>query len=141
MDYQVTTDRGHETTCKAKKTKTSHLWKCESPGCGRHSWVCLTHADNANQSKLKKYAERFSRKGIEFVTVGVLGMSAVVAEKSAAYEDLEKQVNRELVPTPDGIGQPIFLFFSAKGRNRALNIFFDRTFSEKSIRLMLNKSM
>ena len=123
LDSQVVSDRTHENTCKGKKTNTSHLWKCESPGCGRHSWICLTHADNANKAKLKKYADKFSKRGLQFATIGVLSMTAGPAEKSAAFESLERQINRELVPTPDG--QPIFLFFSAKGKTRPLSIFFD----------------
>ena len=123
LDYQTVTDRTHENTCKNKKTNTSHFWKCESPGCGRHSWVCLTHADNSNKNKLKKYAEKFAKRGLEFATIGILSLTVTSPEKSAAYEDLEKQLNKELVPTPDG--QPMFLFFSAKGNTRPLKIFFD----------------
>ena len=123
LDFQITTDRNHESTCKTKRTNNSHLWKCDSPACGRHSWVCLTHADNANKIKLKKYADKFSRRGLQFATVGVIGMTASLSDKSAAYESLERQVNKELVPTPGG--QPMFLFYCAKGKTRALNVFFD----------------
>ena len=123
LDSKVVTDRSHEATCKTKKTNTSHLWKCDSPGCGRHSWVCITHADNANKMKLKKYSDRFLKKGLQFATVGVLAMTVQSSEKSAAYENLEKQITKELVPTPDG--QPMFLFYSAKGKTRPLKVFFD----------------
>ena len=123
LDYKVITDRNHEATCKSKKSNTSHLWKCDSTSCGRHSWVCLTHADNSNKSKLKKYAEKFSRRGLQFATAGILSLSSTFGDKSAAYRSLEKQVDRELVPTPDG--QPMFLFYCAKGKTRALKIFFD----------------
>ena len=40
-----------------------------------------------------------------------------------AVEDLEQQVNKELIPVPDG--QPMFLFFGAKGKTRNLMVFFD----------------
>ena len=123
LDHKIVTDRTHEGACKTKRTNTSHLWKCDSPGCGRHSWVCITHGDNANKNKLKKYAEKFAKKGFQFATVGVFGLTAATLERSAAFEDLERQVTKELVPTPDG--QPMFLFFSAKGKTRPLKIFFD----------------
>ena len=44
------------------------------------------------------------------------------AEVSAA-QALEKQVDRELLPVPDG--HPMFLFFGAKGKTRSLMCFFD----------------
>ena len=45
------------------------------------------------------------------------------SQESSAFQELERQVSKELIPTPDG--QPSFLFFSAKGKTRALKIFFD----------------
>ena len=122
LDYKVVTDRAHETECKDKNYKNSHLWKCSSPGCGRHSWVCTTHADNANKTKLSDYAKRLSRRGLQFTNIGIISLVAN-SNESAAFQELEKQVSKELIPTPNG--QPIFLFFSAKGRTRSLKIFFD----------------
>ena len=49
LDHKVTTDKQHERECKDKKPQYSESWKCASPGCGRHSWICQTHADNANK--------------------------------------------------------------------------------------------
>ena len=124
LDSKIITDKQHERDCKDRKPPNSDCWKCASPGCGRHSWVCQTHADNANKKKLKRYSERLFRKGFEFSYPIIYNSSVVVnaAEVSAA-QALEKQVDRELLPVPDG--HPMFLFFGAKGKTRSLMCFFD----------------
>ena len=124
LHHDVVTDRGHETACKVKESKFSKNWKCDSPGCGKHSWICVTHSDNSNKKKLKFTAEKLLRKGLEFANPGILAFPAAGCEKvNTALEELEKQINKELVPTPDG--QPMFLFFGAKGKTRKLMVFFD----------------
>ena len=124
LHHEVVTDRSHETTCKGKVSKFSKNWKCDSPGCGKHSWICVTHADNSNKKKLKYTAEKLLRKGFEFALPGILAFPAANSEKvNTALEELEKQINKELVPAPDG--QPMFLFFGAKGKTRKLMVFFD----------------
>ena len=49
LDSKIFSDRQHERTCKDNKPQYSDAWKCASPGCGRHSWICSTHADNSNK--------------------------------------------------------------------------------------------
>ena len=122
LDNKTATNRAHEDVCKDKKTRFSHLWKCSSPGCGRHSWVCSVHADNANKSKLADYAKKLSRKGLQFSTIGIVSLNARFPDTSA-FKDLEKRVDKELVPSPEG--QPTFLFYSAKGKTRPVRVFFD----------------
>ena len=41
----------------------------------------------------------------------------------AAVESLENQLDNEMLPVPDG--QPMFLFFGAKGKTRMVMVFFD----------------
>ena len=50
-------------------------------------------------------------------------MTATSGEESSAFKSLEKQINKELIPSPEG--QPMFMFFSAKGKTRAITVFFD----------------
>ena len=124
LDSSIQTDRQHERECKDKRPQYSESWKCASPGCGRHSWVCQVHADNANKKKLKRYSERMFKKGFEFSYPAVLdSMSFSSTGRTSAIVDLEQQVDKELLPLPDG--HPMFLFFGAKGRTRSLMVFFD----------------
>ena len=124
LDHKVLTDRDYEKDCKTKKPKFSERWKCDSPGCSRHAWICQTHADNSNKKKLKQFAERLSKKGLTFsFNSTTTAVGACQQKDRSAVEKLEQQTDKELIPVPDG--QPMFLFFGAKGKTRDLMVFFD----------------
>ena len=124
LDFKVTTDKQHEKECKDKTPQYSESWKCASSGCGKHSWIRQTHADNANKKKLKKYSERMHKKGFDFSFPLVFNNNAVSCNlNQSAREDLEQQFDKELLPVPDG--HTMFLFFGAKGKTRSLMVFFD----------------
>ena len=59
------------------------------------------------------------------------GVEKVQNSVDSAVKSLEKQVSKagkELVPAPDG--NPLFLFFGAKGKTRSLNTFLDQGSSD-----------
>ena len=133
LDNKVQTDRQHERLCKDKKPQFSESWKCASPGCGRHSWICQTHADNANKKKLKRYAERLFKKGFQFSYPVVLdSVSLSSSSRISAVEDIGTQIDKELLPVPSG--HPMFLFYGAKGKTRSLMTFFDSGCSKFIVR-------
>ena len=49
--------------------------------------------------------------------------AAVCQHNKSAVEKLEKLVEKEMLPVPNG--HPMFLFFGAKGKTRSLMVFFD----------------
>ena len=66
---------------------------------------------------MKLFAEKLSKRGLSFSYNSITGMTAGSQDPvRAAVEELEQQVNKELIPVPDG--QPMFLFFGAKGKIR-----------------------
>ena len=124
LDHRVETDRDHEKDCKTKTPRFSERWKCDSPGCSKHSWICQTHAENSNKKKLKLFGEKLSKKGLDFSYNSITDIAGASQHQvRTAVEELEQQVNKELIPVPDG--QPMFLFYGAKGKTRTLMVFFD----------------
>ena len=113
----------HVKTCKEAKRKTKSSFSCVSPGCFSHFWVCTHHSED-NKNKLRDVAKNVAKHGLKFA---FLGTAALVTPSSpeviAATESLEQQVNKEMVPVPEG--QPMFMFFGAKGKTRNLMVFFD----------------
>ena len=98
LHHEVVTDKNHE-----------------SPACGKHSGVCVTHADNSNLKKLKYTTEKLSKRGLEFAIFGIFGLAATSGDQvNTALLELEKQINKELVPIPDG--QPMFMLFCSSAR-------------------------
>ena len=68
--------------------------------------------------------EEVSKRGLSFSYNSITGMTAGSQNPvRTAVEELEQQVNKELIPVPDG--QPMFLFFGAKGKTRMLMVFFN----------------
>ena len=113
----------HVKTCKDSKRKTKSSFTCVSPGCSSHFWICTNHSED-NKSKLKDAAKSVSKHGLKLAFLGTLSLTTITSpEIAAATESLEKQVNKEMMPVPEG--QPMFMFFGAKGKTRTLMVFFD----------------
>ena len=113
----------HVKTCKDSKRKAKSSFTCISPGCSSHFWICTNHSED-NKSKLKDAAKNVSKHGLKLAFLGTLSLTTITSpEIVAATESLEKQVNKEMMPVPEG--QPMFMFFGAKGKTRNLMVFFD----------------
>ena len=112
----------HGKSCKEAKRKTKSSFTCISPNCSCHFWLCSNHSED-NKSKLKDAAKNLERHGLRLAFHGTISISANSAYVQSASCSLESQVDKELLPVPTG--QPIFMFFGARGKTRSLMTFFD----------------
>ena len=115
--------KDHVKMCREAKRKTKSSFTCMSPNCASHYWLCTNHAED-NKNKLRDAAKNLDRHGLKLAMHGTVALTTSISPQvRTASECLGTQVNRELIPVPDG--QPIFMFFGAKGKTRSLMVFFD----------------
>ena len=113
----------HVQTCRDAKKKSKSSFSCVSPNCSCHFWLCTNHSED-NKNKLKDVAKSVAKHGLKFAFHGIAAMTDnTSAEVVAAVESLEEQVSKEMLPVP--AGQPMFLFYGAKGKTRMLMVLFD----------------
>ena len=120
-DIEFSSD--HVKMCKEAKKKTKSSFSCVSPNCSCHFWLCNNHYED-NKNKLRDASKNLERHGLRLALHGTVVLTTTVApEVRSALQSLESQVNKEMEPVPNG--QPIFMFFGAKGKTRSLMSFFD----------------
>ena len=113
----------HGKACKEAKRKTKSSFTCSSANCSCHYWLCTNHSED-NRNKLRDAAKNLDRHGLKLTFHGTFTLSnSYSAEVKSASQALEDQVDKELLPVPDG--QPLFMFFGAKGKTRSIMCFFD----------------
>lgn len=123
LNPEVVFDMEHMQTCRESKHKSKSSYTCVSPNCSAHYWICTNHSED-NKSKLQNAAKNVSKHGLELALLGTVTMTSDVSPSVVtAAQSLEQQVTKELLPVPEG--QPMFLFFGAKGKTRSLMTFFD----------------
>ena len=113
----------HVKTCKDAKRQAKSSFTCVSPNCSCHFWICTNHSED-NKNKLKDVAKSVAKHGLKFAFHGIASLTSHTSvEVTAAVESLEGQVNKEMLPVPEG--QPMFMFYGAQGKTRMLMVFFD----------------
>ena len=113
----------HIKSCKEAKRKNKSSFTCQSSNCSCHFWLCTNHHED-NKNKLRDAAKGLEKHGLRLAFHGVVGLTASSSPllESAAHS-LESQVDKEMLPVPNG--QSIFMFFGARGKTRSLMVFFD----------------
>ena len=115
-------------------------YTCTSGRCKTHMWLCNFHRA-ANKSDLEKQKSNLEKKGVVFNFASIMIHKTDLPETTAQFapvvsieeatRDLTRierksSTNRNLQVSPPPIGQPMFLFFHVKGKNKGANIFFDK---------------
>ena len=138
LDPKVKFSRDHLSQCPV--VKKEQFYTCKSSGCKCHLWLCTRHKDTVqNKTALEQDSKRLKTKhGLDLCSYTAAldstveqGVEKVQNSVDSAVKSLEKQVSKagkELVPAPDG--NPLFLFFGAKGKTRSLNTFLDQGSSD-----------
>jgi hypothetical protein len=123
LDPKVTFSRDHLNQCAL--SKKDQFYTCKSTGCRSHLWLCSRHKDSAqNKTALEQECKRLKSKfDLDFCSHVIVMRTQVhnddqrsVTSVDSAVKLLEQQATdsgKELVPIPDG--NPLFLFFGAKG--------------------------
>ena len=128
-DIVYTVQHGKE--CSAAKKKTKAHYSCQAPGCVKHFWVCADHEED-NKEKFAAANKKLSKHGLQVSHLIICMTANLSSETTSAMERLAGQVEKELLPVPEG--EPMFLFFGAKGRTREIMTFFDTGCSKFVIR-------
>ena len=122
LDDEVVYTVQHGKECSDAKKKTKSFYTCLAPGCVKHFWVCADHEED-NKDKYAAANRKLSKHGLQISHLAICMTANMSSETSSAMERLAGQVQKELLPVPEG--EPIFLFFGAKGRTREIMTFFD----------------
>ena len=134
LDPKVTFSRDHLSQCAVGKK--DQFYTCKSTGCRSHLWLCTNHKDSAqNKTAFEQESKRLkSKHGLDLCCHVIVMRTQVHNDDSRSVASVESAVNfleqkaadsgKELVPIPDG--NPLFLFFGAKGETRSLNTFMDQ---------------
>ena len=138
---------GHK-NCLVSKTKKNRF-SCSNPNCSWHSWICCTHKTE-NDDLLKKFVDEMSKKGVTFVfhnaqlsqgdeadllpqhETPVLGADSLHVRDTSKDLTREEAVDKLRKLTPQNVkldteqkGFPMFMFGSAEGKTRSVNILYD----------------
>ena len=122
LDDEIVYTVQHGKDCSASKKKTKASFTCQAPGCAKHFWVCPDHEED-NKEKFENANRKLSKHGLQVSHLIICMTANLSSETSSAMERLAGQVEKELLPVPEG--EPMFLFFGAKGRTREIMTFFD----------------
>ena len=130
LSHDVIYSVSHGKECSNAKKKTKASYSCKATGCVKHFWVCTDHEED-NREKFVAANRKLAKHGLQVANLAV-SLTANISCGNPAMERLASQVEKELVPVPEG--EPIFLFFGAKGRSRQIMTFFDNGCSKFVIR-------
>ena len=113
----------HGKLCREGKRKTKSSFTCAASNCSCHYWLCTNHSED-NRKKLKDAARGLEKHGLKLVFHGTMSLTSRFSpEMRNASQAIENQIDKELLPVPSG--QPLFMFFGAKGKTRSILCFFD----------------
>ena len=118
---------GHLKDCPFSNPQKKNAYTCSSNGCKTHMWICLTHKQK-NKELMEKFKNNLERKGLHLGCT-TLDTKQAFQQNSASFSSAVRKMKRtekqkdSIVPVPDG--EPLFLFFGAKGKKRVINTFFD----------------
>ena len=132
LDPKIIFIKDHLSHCPV--AKKDQFYTCKTSGCKSHLWLCTKHKGTSNNKKaLEQESARLkSKQGLDMANIVINnsntthGCQQVQSSISEAVKTLEQAASdsgKELLPSPEG--NPLFLFFGAKGRNRCLNTFID----------------
>ena len=122
LDENVIYTTQHGRECSTSKKSSKSTFTCNAPGCAKHFWVCSDHEED-NREKYAAANKKLSKFGLQVSNIAVSMSAHISGSNSNAMERLAGQVRKELIPVPEG--EPLFLFFGAKGRTREIMTFFD----------------
>ena len=139
MDPELVWDTSHKSSCRVEKAKIKG-YTCTSGKCRVHMWLCNFHRRH-NKEDLEKQKTLLQKKGVNFNFTSLMLHSSdlpslanqltpvlSIEEATRDLTRLERKnsnnQNMKVVPPPTG--QPMFLFFHIKGKNKGANLFFDK---------------
>ena len=143
---EVVYTKSHDKDCIFATGKRKNAYSCTNMSCKEHLWLCLTHKAQ-NRKAMDKFKEDLAKRGLRLSYVAkaslqkdnVPGQTALHGEQSkdpvtGAIKKLKRKVKApgQVVDIP--VGDPMFMFFGARGRTRSLNTFFDRDCSHAVLR-------
>ena len=137
LDENIVYTAQHGKECSTAKKSVKSTFTCLSPGCAKHFWVCSDHEED-NKEKFAAANRKLSRHGLQISNIAISLAAHVSCDASNAMQRLAGQVEKELLPIPSG--EPMFLFFGAKGRTREIMTFFDNGCSKFVIKEDIIKS-
>ena len=132
LDPKITFTKDHLSQCPV--AKKDQFYTCKTSGCKSHLWLCVKHkGSSGNRNALEQESARLKNKqGLDMANIVINnthtthGCQQVKSSINDAVKTLEQAAlnsGKELLPSPEG--NPLFLFFGAKGKNRCLNTFID----------------
>ena len=122
----VVFSQGHLKECLFSEPMKKNAYSCTK--CKTHMWICLVHRQD-NSKHMDKFRYDLQRRGQNLGFTSYDHQQAFQSDPHAfnsAFRKIrrtEKKKTGEIVPVPDG--EPLFLFHGAKGRTRAVNVFYD----------------
>ena len=131
LDDEVVYTAQHGKECSAAKKKSKSSYTCQAPGCAKHFWICADHEED-NKEKFTAANRRLSKHGLQVSHLAICMAANMSSESSSAMKKLANKIDKELLPVPEG--EPMFLFFGAKGRSKEIMTFFDSGCSKFLIR-------
>ena len=124
----VISNPAHLKTCpfNSKENKFS----CKEENCKFHMWICLLHKTK-NKEAMEHMRQELQRRGHSLTFTSYLPLrdgqtscNTVDLHKAVRkVERLEKKKGRTVIPVPSG--EPLFLFYDVKGKNKEVKTFFD----------------
>ena len=131
----VVYSRSHDQDCVFGTGKRRNAYSCSNMSCKEHLWLCTTHKTQ-NKKALDKFKEDLARRGLQLTYIAkspylkraLPGQSRPDCGQckdpvAGAIKKLKRKSKDPVVDVPEG--DPMFMFFGAKGRTRSLNLFFD----------------
>ena len=127
LDPEVSFTRDHMAQCPV--SKKDQFYTCKVTGCKSHLWLCTRHKDQAtNKAAMEQTGKGLkSKHGLELCThVEVMTCQPSLGSVDSAallLQEAARSSGKELLPSP--VGNPLFLFFAAKGKTKAVQTFVD----------------
>ena len=127
LDPEVVFSRDHLSKCPV--SSKNQFYTCKETGCRSHIWLCTRHKDQTkNKSALEQIRKSLkSKHDLDFcMHVEVMTckqFSGSVENASKLLQEVADNSGKKLLPPP--VGNPLFLFFAAKGKTRPVQTFVD----------------
>ena len=127
--------KDHDKECVFATGKRRNAYSCKNLSCKEHMWLCTTHRAQ-NKKAMDKFKLELSKRGLQLsygVKVPLLKVGQHQGNQcgpvqpdpvAGALKKLKRSLkNSTIVDVPDG--EPMFMFFGAKGKTRSLTTFLD----------------
>ena len=127
--------KDHDKECVFATGKRRNAYSCKNLSCKEHMWLCTTHRAQ-NKKAMDKFKLELSKRGLQLsygVKVPLLKVGQHRGNQcgpvqpdpvAGALKKLKRSLkNSTIVDVPDG--EPMFMFFGAKGKTRSLTTFLD----------------